>query len=179
MFCFYLDQGYIKSEIELDAQLLWSKEIKSPFHNPIGFIVSQSRLWRKMWHIQPDAAITFLSRANVFGQLTAYMLDVPVRIASQRNPQFTYGKLTQRLDGFVGSRGIYTHNIMVSNAAKASFESNGARYMSYASAIVNGVSATASRLSQKAARDRFDLPHAPFLLVPSAGSLSKNNNTYL
>jgi glycosyltransferase involved in cell wall biosynthesis len=123
----------------------------------------------------PDAVVTFLPRSNVIGQVAARGVGVPARVASQRNPAWSYGRVVRLLDRAAGTLGIYSRNVVVSETAAASFAGYGHRYRRGMVVVRNGIVARPSRLRGGEARDHFGIPRDGMLVV-GVGRLTPQKN---
>lgn len=123
----------------------------------------------------PDVVISFLPLANVLSQGLARIHGVPHRIASQRNPSSSYGRIIRFLDRVCGTVGMYTRNVMVSHAASMSFESYPKSYRSRICVVRNGIEFDASECSFEEARASFGLPTDVPLIV-AVGRLAHQKN---
>ena len=144
----------------------------------IGYLRVVGRLWRRLAAERPDAVIAFLPLACVLGLSCARLLGIRSRIASQRNPPWTYGRLMQILDKVVGSLGVYTANVANSQAVATSFDHYPRPYRQRIRVVYNGVEARVSSLSPTEARRRFGLPEGVPLVV-NVGRLSAQKNQSL
>ncbi|WP_207477671.1 glycosyltransferase family 4 protein [Arenibaculum pallidiluteum] len=130
-----------------------------------GYARIAVRLVSALARRRPDAVVSFLPLANVLGQVAARLTGVRCRIASQRNPGWTYEPAMQRADRIVGSLGFYTGNVVNSRAVRQSFDSHPAAYRRRISLVYNGIEWAGSDLDPGQARARFDLPAAPPLAL--------------
>ncbi|HSK41791.1 MAG TPA: glycosyltransferase family 4 protein [Arenibaculum sp.] len=124
---------------------------------------------------RPDAVISFLPLANVVGQAAAAMAGIRCRIASQRNPWWTYGPVMRRADRIAGTTGLYTCNVVNSRSVRDSFERHPEAYRRRLRVVYYGIDWTPSDLDRRAARDRVGLPgQEPLVLV--LGRLCEQKN---
>jgi glycosyltransferase involved in cell wall biosynthesis len=130
---------------------------------------------RRLRRAAPDAVVTFLPRTNVIGQVAARGVGVPARVASQRNPAWSYGRFVRLLDRAIGSLGIYSRNVIVSETAAASFAGYGRRYLRRMAVVRNGIDWRPSVLRGGEARDYFGIPRDGMLLV-GVGRLTHQKN---
>jgi glycosyltransferase involved in cell wall biosynthesis len=132
-------------------------------------------LWRHLRTERPDAVLSFLPLANAVGQLVAWSAGVTGRIASQRNPVWTYHGALRLLDGVVGTLGAYQRNVCVSESVLRSCSRLPRGYRRRLVVIPNGVALAPSRLDPREARRRLGLPqHVP--LIGALGRLSAQKN---
>jgi glycosyltransferase involved in cell wall biosynthesis len=132
----------------------------------LGYARIAARLVAGLARRRPDAVVSFLPLANVLGQAAATLAGVPCRVASQRNPSWTYGGAIRRADRVVGSLGCYGANVVNSRAVRDSFETYPEAYRRRIELVYNGIEWAPSTLDRAAARARFGLPaEAPVVLV--------------
>jgi glycosyltransferase involved in cell wall biosynthesis len=144
----------------------------------VGYGRIFARLVRGLRSARPDAVISFLPLANVAGQLAACLAGVRRRVASQRNPHWTYQPFMQLCDRVAGSIGLYTQNIANSDSVRDSFVGYPRAYRRRISVVYNGIAWSASSLAKDAARAKFGLP-AESPLVVTIGRLSEQKNQAL
>jgi glycosyltransferase involved in cell wall biosynthesis len=116
---------------------------------------------------RPDAVVGFLPLANIMGMSAAAAAGVDTRIASQRSPGPTFGRVMRTLDEFLGSHGVYGPIVCVSHAVRATFDSYPRRYRERLSVVNNGIEWVASGLQKVQARASFGIPDDYPLLVAS------------
>jgi len=136
------------------------------------------RLMRNLKRKSPDAVITFTHYANILGQLAAWFSGIQCRVASQRNPSWSYPWVARRVDWLLGTLGLYKENIMVSEAVKLSFRGYPAAYRRGGCVVHNGIQFQPSFLGQKQSRTLFSLP-INFPLVVTIGRLALQKNQAL
>ena len=130
-----------------------------------------SHLWALIMLIQqlrefrPDVVVTYGLYANIPGQIGASIAGVPVRIASQHNPSWIHPRLARYLDWIMGSLGIYTGNIAISQSVYKSFEGYPKSYVKRMRVIHNGLVFSPSSLEPADAREKFGLPKQVPLIV--------------
>ena len=132
-------------------------------------------LRRQLKRADAEAVLSFLPRSNLLGQSMAWWLGVPRRVASQRNPSWSYGRVMRWLDGVVGHWGAYTKNVMVSQSAAESFAGYSGAYRRGIVVVSNGIDFEPSPLSRSEARQWFDLSGDAMLIV-CAGRLTHQKN---
>lgn len=134
-----------------------------------------SRTISALRHHRPDAVISFLPLACVVGQVAAKIAGVPIRIASQRNPGWSYGTAMEWADKIAGSLGFYTLNVANSRAVESSFSGYPASYRKRIEIVYNGIAWKGSSLTQDQAKAKFGLCDDQFNIV-SVGRLSDQKN---
>lgn len=130
--------------------------------------------------IRPEATISFTHYANVLGQSAAFLAGVPLRIASQRNPSWSYPRIVKCLDRFLGSSYLYTSNIAVSQAVSDSFRHYSKSYTRKISVVHNGIPLCSSPLTPAEARARLGLPlSVPLVVTVGRLAMQKNHSILL
>lgn len=153
------------------VRIILDKSRLSLFDLPVVFV----RLLKLLRRFKPDAAIGFLPLANILGLVAACLSGVSLRIASQRSPGPTFGRLMRRLDRAVGSRGAYSKVICVSRAVMDSFADYPTAYRSRLSVVNNGIEWTPSAKDKAAARQSFGLPDTYPLMVATGRFVPQKN----
>jgi glycosyltransferase involved in cell wall biosynthesis len=128
---------------------------------------------------KPDAVIGFLPLGNVLGLTAALLAGIDVRIASQRAPGSTFGSVMRVLDRILGSIGVYTSVVCVSDAVRRSFDGYGKRYRKLLSVVHNGIEWNASELDKNGARQRLQLPLGEFIYVALGRMKRQKNYSFL
>ncbi|MGN6516592.1 MAG: glycosyltransferase, partial [Rhizomicrobium sp.] len=116
---------------------------------------------------RPDAVVGFLPLANIMGLSAAAMAGTQLRVASQRSPGPTFGRVMRLLDEFLGARGVYGPIVCVSQAVMQSFANHPRAYRDRLSVVNNGIEWTPSEMQKFHARASFDIPPTYPLLVGS------------
>jgi glycosyltransferase involved in cell wall biosynthesis len=165
------------------SPLYWNEEgirVLLPEGSPgvSGYLRILGRLVRQLKTHRPDAVISFLPLANSFGQMASRLAGVRRRVASQRNPYWSYGRWMQRLDKLAGSLGCYTANVGNSQSVVDSFAHYPAPYRRHLTVVHNGIDWRPSSLDVASARTRFDLP-ADQPLILNIGRLAEQKNQAL
>ena len=130
---------------------------------------------REIRRVRPQVAFSFTHYANVMGQAVAAWQQVPVRIASQRNPAYSYPCVARWGDYWLGTLGAYQNNIMVSKAVRQSFSKHSRRYQQRAVVIPNGVPQARVSESREQIRRQWQLNANKPLLV-NVGRLEQQKN---
>jgi glycosyltransferase involved in cell wall biosynthesis len=99
------------------------------------FLALRHRIRRE----KPDVVIGFLPLGQVFGAVAAASTGVKARIASQRVPGPTYGRLMRWLDWICGTTGLYGRIVCVSEAVRASFSNYPESYRRKLCVVHNGI----------------------------------------
>lgn len=143
--------------------------------SPQDYVKIFMALIRELRLFKPDGAITYTHYANILGQIAALIVGVPARVATQRNPSWTYPILARCLDFIIGCLGIYTTNICVSHSINDTFKSYPKPYVQRLHTVYNGIAPQESPLDQIEARTKFGLP-TQVPLVISVGRLVYQKN---
>ncbi|HJT42744.1 MAG TPA: glycosyltransferase family 4 protein [Rhizomicrobium sp.] len=153
------------------VRVILDKAYLSPFDIPILLF----RLLALFRQTRPDAAVGFLPLANILGMTAAWVMGVPLRIASQRAPEETFGHFMQLFDRQLGARGVYSKVICVSRAVQESFADYPEPYRSRLSVVNNGIEWTPSDKEKAAARASFGVPDNYPLLVATGRFVPQKN----
>jgi glycosyltransferase involved in cell wall biosynthesis len=111
----------------------------------------------------PDTFFGVQPLANVLGALTAAMTSCPRRFGGQHNPADSQRRTLRTLEKVVGTL-VYTGNIAVSEAVRATYFDYPARYRRKLKVIRNGIPGRGEKRPQVEARDHFGLPPGCFLV---------------
>jgi glycosyltransferase involved in cell wall biosynthesis len=128
-----------------------------------------------MRRFRPDVVHGIGPLGNVFGTLAAWLIGCPVRVASQHNPAQTFHPLMRFLDRMLGTLGVYTGNIAVSDAVWDSYSTWPQSYLQRLQVIQNGTPRRESSQPKEDARARFDIPADAFVLG-NVGRLAPQKN---
>jgi glycosyltransferase involved in cell wall biosynthesis len=153
------------------VRIILDKSHLSPLDIPILF----ARLLKLLRQVRPDVAVGFLPLANVLGMTAAWLAGVPLRIASHRAPEPTFGRLMQLIDRQLGARGIYSRIVCVSRSVMDSFGGYPESYQARLSVVNNGIEWTPSVKDKASARASFGLP-GNFPLMVATGRFVPQKN---
>lgn len=134
-----------------------------PRLSPLEYLKVFVRLRSRLKAEKPDAVVGFLPLGNVFGMTAAALAGVPWRVASQRAPGPTFGKVMRILDRTLGNSRVYDKIVCVSDAVRKSFDGYPASYRNKLSVVHNGIEWRASTLSVPQARAALSLPPDGFI----------------
>ena len=149
--------------------------LDKPRLSPLDVVRLFIRLLALMRTVKPDAAVAFLPLATVLGLTTAMLAGVKTRIASQRSPGPTFGALLRRLDRMVGSRGVYSRVVCVSESVRESFATYPLSYRERMMVVHNGIVWTPSGLEKAVARAGFGIPDDHPLMVATGRFVVQKN----
>lgn len=135
-------------------------------------------LWTWLREANPIGVITYTHYANVIGQLTAWAVGVRYRLATQRNPSWSYPTGARLMDALFGSIGIYTANIFVSKSVEKSFANYPKSYKARSCVALNGLKKPIPTISKAEARQKFGLPQDAFIII-NLGRLAFQKNQEL
>ncbi|MDG2528271.1 glycosyltransferase family 4 protein [Caulobacter endophyticus] len=153
--------------------------IRSPRLGAKGYLKAFAMLLGELRREKPDAVICFMPLGTVMGAMAAFLAGVPIRIASQRAPGPTFGKLMRALDRVWGTIGLYDQIVCVSGAVKDSFDSYPAAYRRKLSVVHNGIEWSPSRLDRSAVRTQFGLPQDEILILALGRMKRQKNYSFL
>jgi glycosyltransferase involved in cell wall biosynthesis len=124
---------------------------------------------------RPDVVVGFLPLATILGLTAAALAGVPLRIASQRSPGPTFGRLMRWLDRICGSHGIYSRIVCVSESVRQSFAHYPPAYAERMGVVNNGIAWKPSLLEKTQARDSFGIAQ-DFPLIVATGRFVPQKN---
>ncbi|MGI9508468.1 MAG: glycosyltransferase family 4 protein [Geminicoccaceae bacterium] len=162
---------------ELDPSVRIILDVTKP--TPLHYLKIAVRLFAALRDARPDALVSFLPLANVLGQSVAMLAGIRRRIASHRAPRWTVAKAMRHADSVVGTLGVYTAAIAVTQMVKQSYDKEAARYRQRISVVYNGLDWTPSTLTQREARQTFGLPEDKFIAVTLGRLKSVKNYPFL
>lgn len=149
-----------------------------PRLSPWEYLTTFFRLVWRLRAARPDVVIGFLPLGNVVGLLAAAFSGIRTRIASQRSPGPTFGKVMGFLDRIWGTLGIYQAVICVSSSVFDSFSRYPKAYRSRLCVVHNGIEWVPSVHSKGVAKLSFGLPPDIFLFV-ATGRVNPQKNFQL
>lgn len=147
--------------------------------NSVEYIVGFVRLTSALVFSKPDVVVGFLPLGNVFGLTAAFLAGVKGRIASQRAPGNTFGRVMGKLDRILGSTRVYGKIVCVSEAVKNSFAFYPSTYQSKLSVIHNGIEWLPSRLTKQASRKLLSLPQDAIIFAAVGRIKAQKNYAFL
>jgi len=153
------------------VRIIVDKPHLSPLDIPILFF----RLLGLLRRTRPDVVVGFLPLANVLGMIAAWLDGVPLRIASHRAPEPTFGRVMQLIDRQLGSRGVYHRIVCVSRSVMESFAAYPETYRARMSVVNNGIEWTPSSSRKDTARASFGIPDSYPLLVATGRFVPQKN----
>ncbi len=120
---------------ELHTHTFLEKPRLSPLDYLKVFLALRDRIRRE----KPDVVIGFLPLGQIFGAVAAATAGVRARIASQRAPGSTYGRMMRWLDWVCGTTGLYRRIVCVSEAVRTSFSRYPQSYRRRLCVVHNGI----------------------------------------
>jgi glycosyltransferase involved in cell wall biosynthesis len=127
---------------------------------------------------KPDVIITHTYYSNILVQPLALLLGIKIRIAVHHNPLDTYPRIAKLLDTLLGSTGVYTKNVVVSDTVLKSAMSHNRFYRKTLLKITNGLPANkiaASQVPSREIRRQLGIADGATFLV-NAGRISMVKN---
>jgi glycosyltransferase involved in cell wall biosynthesis len=149
--------------------------LDKPRLSPLDVVRVFLRLLSLFRQTRPDVVVGFLPLATVLGLLAAAATGVRMRIASQRSPGNTFGSVLRWMDRQIGSRGVYSRIVCVSQAVRESFAEYPSAYREKLSVVNNGIAWVPSVLDKASARASFAIPD-DFPLVVATGRFVPQKN---
>ena len=105
----------------------------------------------------PDGVISYTHYASTLGHIASRSAGIKNRVATMRNPVWTYPRFAKMLNRWMGSNGYYTKIIAVSDTVKKSCDAYSKKYRDNITVVYNGVPARISQLDKASARKKFNL----------------------
>ncbi len=155
---------YRKAEIDLDHDHV-RVFIDKARPSVVDYALLPFRLVKALRVAKPTAVLSFLPLGNVMGQAAAALAGVPNRVASQRSPGTSYGRVMRFADRIAGTFPIYRTNICVSDVVRQSFRDYAQSYRRKLRVVHNGIEWRASPSSRSQSRSALGLPEDRFLFV--------------
>jgi glycosyltransferase involved in cell wall biosynthesis len=107
--------------------------------SPLDYLKIIIRLARMIHREKPDVLITHTYYSNVLGHILSTALGVRSRVAVQHNPVHSYPRAARIADSLVGSIGVYTANVAVSQTVAESLARYPRSYRDRIEVVYNGV----------------------------------------
>ncbi len=133
---------------------------------------------RRLLRSKPDVLITHTHFANILGQVIGLVCGVRSRIAVNHIPDTVYCRWARLTDRFLGSAGVYSKIVAVSNAVASAFGDYPSLYKRRMQVINNGVSVTTAPPTICELREQFEIPLAA-PIIANVGRLSNQKNQVL
>lgn len=162
----YVNEDHIK--------IIYEKEPTSI--KDVWIVVKKLTLLLK--EIQPEGIITYTHYASILGCIAAKSAGIKNRVATIRNPVWTYPKAAKIIDKIIGAAGYYSTIIAVSAAIKQSCDNYPAGYKRRIEVVYNGVPARVSKLDKTEARRKYNIPVNKKVLL-NVGRLHPQKNQKL
>lgn len=146
-----------------------------PPTNIMHYLLILWRLFILLSKKRPQVLITHTHYSNVMCHPIAFILAIKKRIAVHHSPIHTYPRLAQLIDKVVGSFGIYSKSVVVSNTVRDSMDNYPESYLKRIKRIYNGVSLKTTKNDIGDVRKKFGIPYDAPILV-TVGRLAKVKN---
>jgi glycosyltransferase involved in cell wall biosynthesis len=159
-----------------------TEEVSSLFErvpNGSDYLRIFSKLCCKLKAFQPDVLITHTHYANVMGQVAAALCGTRKRIAVQHNPLPSYPRIARWSDRILGSVGVYSRIVAVSDAVVQTVADYPDRYRRLVTQIYNGLPPAPAREHEPDVRRSLRLPDGAPLLVNVARLSQQKNQSVL
>ena len=148
---------------------------EKPKLSPLGYVKVFLALRHRIRREKPDVVIGFLPLGQVFGAVAAASSGVKARIASQRVPGPTYGRVMRWLDWICGTTGFYGRIVCVSEAVRASFSHYPLSYRRKLCVVHNGIDWPQTLPERDVARRALGLAEDTTVFL-AVGRLTKQKN---
>jgi glycosyltransferase involved in cell wall biosynthesis len=127
---------------------------------------------------KPDVLISHTHYSNILGQSIGLLCGIKKRIAVNHSRDSVYPATARLVDRLVGSSGVYTEIVAVSDSVGDSLAEYPAAYRQRITVINNGISVAAEDVGKTLIKERFGIPPSSPLLV-NVGRLNKVKNQSL
>lgn len=131
------------------------------YHKPPSNLVDVfkiiKKIRKKLQENPPHGVISYTHYASTLGHLASKSECIKNRVATMRNPAWTYPRFAKMLNKWMGANGYYTKIIAVSDTVKKSCDTYSDTYKQNITVVYNGVPERISLLSKEAARKKFRL----------------------
>ncbi|KMT64454.1 glycosyltransferase family 4 protein [Catenovulum maritimum] len=141
----------------------------------VRYLVSVVKLIQYLVHQKPDAVICFLPLANLLGALSAWLVGIPNRLISHRNPVSSYQPILRWCDRLIGATPVYTAVICNSNAVKDSLSRYAKSYQKKIRIVYNCVESIQQTGRTLTIRQQLNLPKQNKMIL-SVGRLEHQKN---
>jgi len=145
--------------------------------NARGYAKAFIQLTSRIKAMQPAALLSFMPAANIMGALSGVAVGVRRRIATHHQPGWTQHPVLRTIDRVLGSLGVYSHVIAVSESIRTSFAAYPRGYRDRICVIPNAIRPIAPRNDRLAVRRHFGL-RGDAVLVAAIGRLSPEKNLF-
>jgi len=140
-----------------------------------GYVEAFFRLAGRIRALQPAAVLSFMPAANVLGAVAATLAGVRCRIASHHQIGTAQHRIVRAIDRVLGSIGVYSQVIAVSQSVRASFAGYSNTYLGRLRVIPNAIRPIAPRVDRATIRKALGIaPDAVLFAVIGRLSLEKN-----
>jgi len=143
--------------------------------SPLDYLKIIIRLARMIHREKPDVLITHTYYSNVLGHILSTALGVRSRVAVQHNPVHSYPRAARIADSLVGSIGVYTANVAVSQTVAESLARYPRSYRDRIEVVYNGVPSPPEPAPRDVTRRRWKIPLDAAVLV-NVGRFSEQKN---
>jgi glycosyltransferase involved in cell wall biosynthesis len=140
-----------------------------------GYAKAFVKLAKRIRVTRPTAILSFMPAANVMGAISAAFAGVRCRVASHHQTRSAQHMLVRAIDRVLGSVGVYSHMIAVSESVRASFSDYPHAYVDRVRVIPNAIRPITPRMDRSTVRKSLGVdPNA--ILLATIGRLAKEKN---
>lgn len=148
----------------------------SPPTNIYNAIKITYLLYKKLKTNLPDGVVCYTHYSCVLGTVAAWLSGVKNRVATLRNPVWTFPRGARLMDKLLGATSVYTRIIAVSETVKESCEKYSQTYKDKIKVVFNGVPPRISKLTREQARNLFNIEIGNKQLLINVGRLHPQKN---
>jgi glycosyltransferase involved in cell wall biosynthesis len=140
-----------------------------------GYAQAFVRLNRRIKAMRPGAILCFMPAANVMGGISAALAGVRRRVASHHQTRTAQHRILRAIDRVLGSIGIYSQVITVSESVRASFSRYSPAYLNRVRVIPNAIRPIVPHVDKLTVRKSLGIA-ADAMLLAAIGRLSPEKN---
>ena len=145
---------YKKAETYVEEEDVFVVYHKQP--NTISDVLRVVRIIKKkIKENPPDGIISYTHYASTLGHIASWSAHIKNRVATMRNPLWTYPRGAKLLNKWMGANRFYTKIIAVSDSVKISADNYSVTYKKNITVVYNGVPSRISQLDKLTARKKF------------------------
>lgn len=163
-----IGDGLARHDLHAETHFLYSGAGAGRLEKLAGMARAVARILRE----RPDALIAYQSTASVLAGLVGRLAGVRARIVHQTAMPEGVHPFVRRLDRLAGAAGLFTTNVVNSQACASGYEAYPARYRAALRMIPHGIAPLAASRSAAEVRERLGVP-AGAGLIATAGRLSR------
>ena len=140
-----------------------------------GYAKAFVKLAKRIRVTRPAAILSFMPAANVMGAISAAFAGVRCRVASHHQTRLAQHVVVRAIDRVLGSVGVYSHMIAVSQSVRDSFLSYPHAYVDRVRVIPNAIRPISPRVDRSTVRKSLGV-RPDTVLIAAIGRLAEQKN---